>query len=256
MSCATAVTLPSGSTRRSAAVATGAPPIRSKPKLPTYARPCASTTMSFGWPPTCSPRSAWVDQRAVGLAAQQPASRIDTTSSRPSGSQPRPEGCAGTSASVRRSEPSSSRGEHPVGVEVDEPDPALVPARALGEGQPVHHRGDLAAHGVFPSVAAARNRSSSPATSGPHGWNTISVTPCAASSSIPSRISVGGAAEGHVPEHRVTTRVPRRPVGLVQLDAVPDVHGEVALVPGVRSTTSIHSPPPGRLRTASGPPNS
>ena len=37
----------------------------------------------------------------------------------------------------------------------------------------------------------------------------------------------------------MTTRVPRRPVGLVQLDAVPDVHGEVALVRG-RALDDVH----------------
>ena len=48
------------------------------------------------------------DELAVLLAAQQLESRIETTSSRPSGSQPRPEGCCGTVASTRRSDPSSA----------------------------------------------------------------------------------------------------------------------------------------------------
>jgi hypothetical protein len=49
----------------------------------------------------------------------------------------------------------------------------------------------------------------------------------------------GRAAEGHVREHRVPARAPRRPVGSVQLDAVPDVHGEVALVRG-RPLDDVH----------------
>ena len=58
MSSATGVAVPSGSTRTSVAGAGSAKAIRSKPKLPTYARPSAETTMSFRCPPQYCERSA------------------------------------------------------------------------------------------------------------------------------------------------------------------------------------------------------
>ncbi len=107
-SSATLVTVPSGSTRRRTAGPIGAPAIKSKPKLPTYALPCPSTTMSLGWPETWGARSACTTSEPSDSRRRSVASRMDTTRSLPSGSQPSPDGCCGTSASVRRSDPSSA----------------------------------------------------------------------------------------------------------------------------------------------------
>jgi hypothetical protein len=93
---AATVTVPSGSTRFSDAEVGAPPPMRSKPKSPTNARPWASTTMSFRWPPQTPDRSACVDTSPSARRSSR-WSFIETTSSDPSGSQPRPDGWFSTS---------------------------------------------------------------------------------------------------------------------------------------------------------------
>ena len=61
---------------------------------------------------------------------------IDTTSSRPSGSQPRPEGSS-SSVSTVSARPLGSSIHHATGVHVGEPELAIVPARAFGKTQAV-----------------------------------------------------------------------------------------------------------------------
>ncbi len=100
-------TVPSGATRSSGAAARGAPFIRSKPKVPTQSPPPPSTTMSLSRCSVWPDRSAWVTRVPSDSRRRIRRSRMDTTSSRPSGSQPSPDGCCGTSASVRRSDPSA-----------------------------------------------------------------------------------------------------------------------------------------------------
>ena len=51
--------LPSGSTAMMLVLRHGSPAYMSKPKLPTYARPRASTTMSLQFAGARSARSAW-----------------------------------------------------------------------------------------------------------------------------------------------------------------------------------------------------
>ena len=72
----------------------------SNPKLPTYARPCASTTMSLHAPGASADEVGVLDERRRLRGAAPCRSSIDTTSMRPSGSQPRPDGCCGTSTIV------------------------------------------------------------------------------------------------------------------------------------------------------------
>jgi hypothetical protein len=50
------------------------------------------------------------------------------------------------------------RGQHPVGVEIDEPDPVLVPARTLQVRQVGHDGGDLPAHDQYPGPRTLRRR--------------------------------------------------------------------------------------------------
>ena len=90
--------------------------------------------------------------------------------------------------------------------------------------------------------------------SGPHGWKTTSVTPLLAELVDPGLDLVGGAGDGRRRQQRPAGRRPRRPVGVVEVDAVADVDVEVALVlGGARRSTASHSLPPGRSGTASRP---
>ena len=68
-SSATTVTEPSGSMRNRTVGATSPLPMRSKPKLPSQARPASSTTMSLGCPPTNSLTSAWTTEVPSARAA-------------------------------------------------------------------------------------------------------------------------------------------------------------------------------------------
>ena len=91
-------TLPSGSTRMRTVAVGAAPPCRSKPKLPTQARPLPSTTMSLQWNVASSPRSACATNVPSISRRMSLRSCMDTTRRRPSGSQPRPEGSCSTRA--------------------------------------------------------------------------------------------------------------------------------------------------------------
>ena len=68
---------------------------RSKPKLPTYARPTASTTMSLQWKVATPDRSACGSSRPP-VKRSSCRSSIDTTTRSPSGSQPSPLDCPST----------------------------------------------------------------------------------------------------------------------------------------------------------------
>ena len=70
-------------------------------------------------------------------------SRIETTSSEPSGIQPRPDGWPSTVMTSLLA-PAGVDRDHAVAVEVRDPPAALVPARPLEEGPAVEQRADLA----------------------------------------------------------------------------------------------------------------
>lgn len=106
---AATLTVPSGSTRLSDEAAGAPPPIRSKPKSPTKARPEASTTMSFINPPQTCERSAWVETAPSAATRSSTWSFIDTTSRSPSGSQPSPEGWFSTSRTTVSGPPGAIR---------------------------------------------------------------------------------------------------------------------------------------------------
>ena len=58
--------------------------------------PDGATTMSLTWPPVTADRSACSTSSPDCSWRRILRSRIDTTSIRPSGSQPSPDGCCGT----------------------------------------------------------------------------------------------------------------------------------------------------------------
>ena len=105
MSSATSATVPSGSTRSSTVGATSAPAMMSNPKFPTYALP--SLVHHHAEVVLMTLRSAWVTSEPSDSRRRIRRSRIETTRRWPSGSQPSPDGCPGTSASTFRSDPSS-----------------------------------------------------------------------------------------------------------------------------------------------------
>jgi hypothetical protein len=73
-------------------VGVGSAPSRSKPKLPTYARPSDATTMSFACQSQGSARSACTCKSPSSARLKTRRSRIETISNEPSGSQPSPDG--------------------------------------------------------------------------------------------------------------------------------------------------------------------
>ncbi len=107
-SSATTTACPFGSTRTSDAVLNCSPPPKSNPKLPMYARPCASTTMSFASPPTYGEISATSRNPKSRSSTSSRWSAIETTSNRPSSRNPSPDGLFGTSQMTEVWPPGSS----------------------------------------------------------------------------------------------------------------------------------------------------
>jgi hypothetical protein len=92
--------LPSGSTAIRHVSRGFSPPYMSNPKLPTYARPWPSTTMSLHAPGASSERSACTTRAPSGSSRITLRSSIETTRRRSSGNQPNPDACCGTSTIV------------------------------------------------------------------------------------------------------------------------------------------------------------
>ena len=128
---------PSGRRGSGSVSRASSPPYMSKPKLPTYARPRASTTMSLHWPVASADRSA-CSTSSPSSSRSTRRSSIDTTSMRPSGSQPRPDGCSGTSTTVSAL-PLGSIATTRWSCWSLKNEPALVPARPFGKREAFEH---------------------------------------------------------------------------------------------------------------------
>ena len=144
------ITVPLGNNRSSAARVTAPSGRRAPGTWCAAARPRGGRSRNCrrrrgpARPPPCRCTARWRprrDRRCTSslppVQPQQPAvQHRDDRAARPSGVQPRPEGRCGTSTMVS-ARPCGIDRDHALGIEVREPQPAVAPARALREGQPV-----------------------------------------------------------------------------------------------------------------------